>query len=81
MPDPNERSPYRYVAWVSGLGLIMVLCIVVGLGIGRFLDHILRTFPWCSLVCSILGMLAGGWSIYKGILLELKKDSGDKGES
>ena len=75
MSEPEERSPYSYVGWVSGLGLTMIACIAVGLYLGILVDRTLHASPLFSFIFVILGMLAGGWVIYKGIMrgLGLKK--------
>lgn len=65
-------SPYRYMSWVTGLGITMITCTGVGLYIGIFLDARLNSSPWCSLVCSILGMVSGGMAVYKGIMRDMK---------
>jgi F0F1-type ATP synthase assembly protein I len=71
MSEPEERSPYSYVGWVSGLGVTMIACILVGLYLGISADRTLHTSPLFSFIFVILGMLAGGWVIYKGIMREL----------
>lgn len=54
------------LAWASSIGLTLVLCTVIGLAIGVWLDRWLGTKPWLTLAWLILGILAGFWNILKG---------------
>lgn len=75
MSESKESSPYKYLAWGTGLGFTMIVCIVIGLFLGIQIDRKLDTSPRFSFAFVILGMLAGGWVIYKGVMSELRKDS------
>jgi len=58
---------------VGTIGLSMAATIVVGLFAGRAIDKWLNTFPWCTIIGIVLGMLAGLWSTYKRVM-EIESD-------
>ncbi|MCL2222154.1 MAG: AtpZ/AtpI family protein [Oscillospiraceae bacterium] len=65
--DTNEFS--RAFAMLSQIGISIVVCIGVGIGLGWFLDRILGTSPWLLLVFTIFGIVAA----FKAILEFAKK--------
>ena len=64
----DERTNLKFVqalAVASQLALLMGACVVVGLVGGFFLDRWLGTSPLFLIVGSILGMVAGIYSVAK----------------
>ncbi|MBI3292083.1 MAG: AtpZ/AtpI family protein [Elusimicrobia bacterium] len=57
----------RDLAWASSVGLTLVLCTVVGLTIGVWLDRWLHTAPWFTVSWLLMGIIAGFWNILKGL--------------
>lgn len=49
---------------LSQIGVTMVVCIFIGVFLGRFLDSFFSTSPWLLLLCSFLGVGAGFKYIY-----------------
>lgn len=67
----GRAEPSRGHASSSGLGMAMrigvelVASLVIGVGIGWGLDHLLGTSPWLLLVFFLLGATAGMLNIYR----------------
>lgn len=59
----------KELAYFSSLGLQVALSIVIGLGLGIFLDRRYDTNPWLTLIGLGLGIAAG----YRNIALALRK--------
>ena len=51
------------------VGVQFALAVIIGLGIGYYLDSRFDTFPWLTLFWLIIGFLAGLKNVYR----ELKK--------
>ncbi|MCL2399468.1 MAG: AtpZ/AtpI family protein [Defluviitaleaceae bacterium] len=49
---------------LSQIGITMVVCILIGVFSGRFLDNIFNTSPWLLLIFSLLGAGAAFKYIY-----------------
>ena len=83
----SEDSRESIRAWTrySAAALEMGLSVVIGLGIGYWLDHVLGTAPWMALFWMACGTAAGIRSLYrlaKQLEREDEKESaGDKGET
>jgi len=79
---PLKGVDFRKMAAVSSLALILPSSIVVGLIIGYFLDRWLKTAPWMLLVWTILGVISGITSLFRGIkryLLENQEETDKAG--
>jgi len=63
----------RYLALISQLGLTMIFTILVGFGIGFFLDKHFLTSPIWTLVFLVFGIAGGFIGVYKMIMRELEK--------
>jgi len=51
----------------ASFGFVLLLSIVVGLGIGVFLDKIFKTHPVFTIIFTALGMASGIYSVFKEI--------------
>jgi ATP synthase protein I len=60
---------------VSQVGVVMVLFILLGLVVGRWLDGRLGTSPTFTLVLILLGVGAGGWSVARMVMWALQGTS------
>ncbi|HEX7520373.1 MAG TPA: AtpZ/AtpI family protein [Candidatus Deferrimicrobium sp.] len=66
MTDRQDRKAFfRELAKYSALGLEMALSVVIGMGIGYYLDRWLGTGPWLTVVWIALGFAAGVRSLYR----------------
>ena len=61
---PPPRSPWSY----AGLGVEMVVPIVLGLLLGRWLDGLWGTGPWLLLAGVLLGIAAGFYNFFRVVL-------------
>jgi len=61
-----KKRDWRYIrelAYYSSLGLQVALSILIGYGIGTYLDSKFRTGPWLTVVFFVLGVAAAGRNI------------------
>src|SRR5512141_2394763 len=66
MNDRQDRKAFfRELGKYSALGLEMALSVVIGMGIGYYLDRWLGTGPWLMIVWISLGFAAGVRSLYR----------------
>ena len=78
MNDRQDRKAFfRELGKYSALGLEMALSVVIGMGIGYYLDRWLGTGPWLMIVWISLGVPPGGRSLYRAAVRsgkDLEKD-------
>jgi len=55
----RERASWAQYLSYSAIGIEMGAALVVGMGIGWFLDRTFGTKPWCLIVFTIFGIVAG----------------------
>jgi F0F1-type ATP synthase assembly protein I len=58
---------------VSGIGLQLAASVLVGLGLGYLADRAFHTSPWFLLVGLLLGVLAGGYSVVRMVMKEMRR--------
>jgi ATP synthase protein I len=58
----HRAAPYLDAVWR------MVGALLLGAGLGWFLDGRLGTGPWCLVGGLGLGLVAGSWSLYRSLL-------------
>ncbi|MDI6827568.1 MAG: AtpZ/AtpI family protein [Armatimonadota bacterium] len=74
--------PHNGYKWMRGVGLawsaglVLVISTVIGLLIGRWLDHKFDTEPWLMLAFTVLGVVAGFVEMFK-MLLEAIREGDD----
>jgi F0F1-type ATP synthase assembly protein I len=64
----------RRLAELSSIALILPSSIAVGLFLGYLLDRWLGTAPWLLLVLTVLGIVSGLLSLYRGLKKEMKDE-------
>jgi ATP synthase protein I len=69
---------WRQIGNLSGVGLTLVLCTVLGFGLGYVLDGWLGTRPWLMLVGLLFGIAAGFINLFRAVGMW---DGGDDGGS
>lgn len=82
MDERDKKKMYLTVADLSTMGIAMVLCIVLGLAAGFYLDRTFGTEPILTLVFIFGGILAGFRIMYKTYMRffnEGKSDGPDHG--
>ena len=64
----SKNSPFYYFGLVMQLGLTIVVTILVGLGIGIFLDKIFNLKGVFTITFLLIGIAAGFMNAYKDIM-------------
>jgi ATP synthase protein I len=84
MTNRQERKAlFRELGKYSALGLEMALSVVIGLGIGYYLDRWLGTAPWLMILWIAFGFAAGVRSLYRAAVQsgkDLEKDEEGRGK-
>ena len=81
MTDRQDRKAFfRELAKYSALGLEMALSVVIGMGIGYYLDRWLGTGPWLMVLWIGLGFAAGVRSLYRAAVRSGKDIERDEEE-
>ncbi|MBU1863278.1 MAG: AtpZ/AtpI family protein [Candidatus Omnitrophica bacterium] len=72
MPIKDTTEIFKHIGLVTELGLTMVSTILVGFGIGFFIDKKAGHFPLWTIVGLLVGIISGFWSVYKLIMSKIK---------
>lgn len=62
--NDQTRENLKLLARVSSMGLAMVLAIVLGLGVGYWIDKKFGTAPWGFFIGLGVGIIAGFRNLY-----------------
>jgi len=54
------------------LGLVIIVCVLIGLGVGLFLDKLFKTKGIFLVIFLIMGIIAGFINAYKDIMRQNK---------
>jgi ATP synthase protein I len=76
----DRKAFFRELAKYSALGLEMALSVVIGLGIGYYLDKWLGTAPWLMILWIGFGFAAGVRSLYRAAVRSGKDIEKDEEE-
>ena len=60
----QRREILRAMSIFSQIGIVMIVCVLLGVLIGRYLDSALGTTPWLLLLFSFLGAGAAFKSLF-----------------
>ena len=77
----DRKAFFRELGKYSALGLEMALSVVIGLGIGYYLDKWLGTTPWLMILWIGFGFAAGVRSLYRAAVRsgkDLEKDEEER---
>ncbi len=81
---PGLKPETSGIGQALRIGVEMVSALVVGVGLGWFLDNLLGTKPWMMIVFIFLGGAAGILNVYRTamrMMEEFDEDSKDSGTS
>jgi ATP synthase protein I len=64
-PESSDKRPYRDLYMLTTVGVQLVVSILIGLGIGLWLDGLMGTAPWMMILFIVFGLVAGFRNIYR----------------
>ena len=67
----------RLLSLVGQVGITIVVFILIGLVVGRWIDARFDTSPTFTLVFMLLGIAGGGWSVARLVMWALEGTSGE----
>ncbi len=68
MDDKREKAKELVrMANLSSIGIALILCTLIGYGMGYFIDKHFHTKPFCTIIFLILGICAGFLNAYRTI--------------
>lgn len=70
----NIYSNWQVVGDALQLGASIVLAVFIGAGIGYWLDDVLGTFPYLSIIFFFLGIAAAGRNVWVAVRKQLRED-------
>lgn len=73
----DKKEMIRILMSYSALGLEMGLCVVIGLGIGYYLDKHYHTAPYMTYIFMVLGIIAAFRAVYAAYKRLKKEDERD----
>ena len=74
---PRDGTPRTAGGWAFKLSVELAAGLIVGGGIGWFLDYLLGTMPLMLIVFFLLGGVAGIWTVYKSSMRMNQSAFGD----
>ena len=63
--EPTSPTTLQLIGQLSTIGLSFVFALVIGFGVGYWLDGVLGTKPWLSFIGFFLGLAAGVLNVYR----------------
>jgi ATP synthase protein I len=72
--DKDKKKFYKSLSVLSSIGISVVLAIVIGVLIGRWLDGLFGTAPWFFFIFLFIGIVAGFRNIFIIVSREVGKD-------
>ncbi|MEN6372195.1 MAG: AtpZ/AtpI family protein [Armatimonadota bacterium] len=73
MIDNKDYKWMRKAALASSIGFVLVFSIVIGWGIGSWLDKLFGTSPWLMLIFTFMGIIAGFIEVIR-IAIQLSRE-------
>jgi ATP synthase protein I len=67
MAPADDQSAWRALGELSTVGLTLVVCTVIGLAGGYYLDRWLGTSPWLVLIGLLFGIVAGFINFFRSV--------------
>jgi ATP synthase protein I len=62
---PQDSNSWTAFALLGQVGLTIVISMLIGLGLGLFIDHQFNTAPIATLIGLLLGLAAGVYGVYR----------------
>ena len=70
---PTSPTTWQLIGQLSTLGMSFVLALILGFGLGFWLDGLLNTKPWLSFIGFFFGLAAAVLNVYR--VLKLSNES------
>jgi F0F1-type ATP synthase assembly protein I len=74
---PTSPSTWQLIGQLSSIGMSFVFALVIGFGVGFWLDGVLGTKPWLAFVGFFFGLAAGVLNVYR--VMQLANTKGSNG--
>jgi ATP synthase protein I len=76
---PTSPSTWQLIGQLSTIGMSFVFALVIGFGVGFWLDGVLGTKPWLAFVGFFFGLAAGVLNVYR--VMQLAGSNSSKGST
>jgi ATP synthase protein I len=70
---PTSPTTWQLIGQLSTIGMSFVFALVIGFGVGYWLDGVLGTKPWLAFLGFFLGLAAGVLNVYRVMQLANRK--------
>jgi ATP synthase protein I len=86
MPDEKKKGFADYFGIsdsamrLSSVGLVLVFCTFIGLGLGWFLDRVFNTRPLLTILMLLLGIVAGFVNVWRAVRAEEEPNEDEEEE-
>ncbi|MBP6965006.1 MAG: AtpZ/AtpI family protein [Armatimonadetes bacterium] len=61
----DDRRYMKDLGTASAVGIVIVVSVLIGLLLGRWLDRVFGTYPWLTLIFTFIGAAAGFIEMYR----------------
>jgi len=78
---PTSPSTWQLIGQLSTIGMSFVFALVIGFGVGFWLDGLIGTKPWLAFVGFFFGLAAGVLNVYRVMQLAGSNSSKDSTSS
>ena len=62
---PTSPTTWQLIGQLSTIGMSFVFALILGFGVGYWLDGVLNTKPWLSFMGFFFGLAAGILNVYR----------------
>ena len=78
---PTSQSTWQLIGQLSTIGMSFVFALVIGFGVGFWLDGVIGTKPWLAFIGFFFGLAAGILNVYRVMRLAGSTSSGSSSDS